>query len=576
MTRTLLLTGLLGLLGGPLGAQAPTEFSAGQSRAGTIAPGDTLRVAFDLPADHFFLATLDQWDIDLAVRWLGPEGKLLCYFDGASGGSLEILSGRNEAAGTYTFEIIPLSSARRAGEYELYLQRVEPVATELAARIDQIMAPYDRQDSPGAAVAILRGGELAFAKGYGMANLEHAVPFRPETVADIGSVAKQMTGLGILLLQQRGALSVDDTIQKYLPEVPDFGAPITLRHLMHHTSGLREIYGTTAIAGLRPGDWISQEDALRMVRRQRELNFPPGERYLYCNTAYMLLADLIRRVSGQPFETWMRENIFLPLGMEDTYIMDEQGELFPGRADAYDFSDRGGFRQVYDNSTVQGAGGVYSTVVDLVKWLDHFRTADLGGATVRRQMLTPGVLANGDTLDYAAGLVLSRHRGVDRIAHTGSSAGYRAIVSYYPELELGFVITSNRADFGRSKSVAEIDEFLLAPHFTEPPAAAAEKIKPPAPEPPVLSADALAPYTGRYYSPELGTEYRLVLEQGQLIARHARNEPIHLDPTATPDAFSASRGAFDEAVFERGPAGRITGMRIANGRVLRLWLDKVE
>lgn len=576
MIRYLAISGLLSLCGGSLGAQVTAELRPGQAQAGAIAPGDTLRVDFDLAADHFFLATLDQWDIDLAVRWLDSEGKLLRYFDGASGGSLEILSGRNGAAGTYTFEIFPLPSARRAGEYELYLQRVEPVATELAARIDQIMAPYDRQDTPGAAVGILRGGELAFAKGYGMANLEHALPFRPETVSDIGSVAKQMTCLGILLLQQRGALSVDDPIRDYLPEVPDFGSPITIRHLMHHTSGLREIYGTTAIAGLRPGDWIRQEDALRMVRRQRELNFPPGERYLYCNTAYMLLADLISRVSEQPFETWMRENIFQPLGMEDTYIMDEQGELFPGRADSYEFSDRGGFRQIYDNSTVQGAGGVYSTVGDLVKWLDHFRTADLGGDTVRRQMLTPGVLANGDTLDYAAGLVLSRHRGVDRIWHTGSSAGYRAVVSYYPALELGFVITSNRADFGRSERVAEIAEFLLTPHFTDPPPAAAEKIKPSAPEPPALDPDALAAYTGRYYSPELGTEYQLVLEQGQLIARHARNEPILLDPTATPDAFSATSGAFDAAVFERGPAGRITGMRIANGRVLRLWLNKVE
>lgn len=576
MFRNLLLTVALFFLGGSLGAQSATDLQPGQSRTGAIAPGDTLRFTFTLPANHFFLATLDQWDIDLAVRWLDAKGKIMGYFDASGSGSLEMVTGRSDAAGTYVLELSPYRSATEPGAYELQLQRVEPVATELAQRIDQIMAVFDRQDLPGAAIGVLRDGELAFAKGYGMANLEQAIPFRPETVSDIGSISKQITAFGILLLQQEGKLSLDDDIRQYLPEVPDFGTPITIRHLIHHTSGLREIYGTTAIAGLRTGDVILQEDALRMVQRQRELNFPPGEQYLYCNTGYMLLADIISRVSGQPFESWMQEHIFAPLGMEDTYIMDEPGELFPNRADSYTFSTQGGFRQLYDNSTVQGAGGIYTTLGDLAKWMDNFRTARLGGDTVRQQMFTRGRLNNGDTLDYAAGLIRIEYRGVERIWHTGSSAGYRAILSYYPELELGFITKSNRADFGRAGIDKQLAEWLLTPFFTEPEPAASTRERRPKPQPLDLTPTELARYTGRYYSPELSTEYQLVVDADRLTATHARNEDIILMPTETADEFSARGGVINQAVFERDSDGRIKGMRISNGRVLRLWLEKVE
>jgi CubicO group peptidase (beta-lactamase class C family) len=262
--------------------------------------------------------------------------------------------------------------------------------------------------------------------------------------------------------------------------------------------------------------------------------------------------------------------------MEDTYIMDEPGELFTNRADSYTLSSRGGFRQVYDNSTVQGAGGVYTTVGDLAKWLLNLRTARVGGEAVCQQMLTRGILNNGDTLDYAYGLILSEYRGLRRIWHTGSSAGYRNIFSYYPDLELGFLVKSNRTDFGGSSIVDELDAYLLTPHYTEPapvrgPRAAADD-----PKPLALGPEALAPYTGRYYSPELGTVYQLVIENGQLTARHARNEPVAMTPAAVPDEFTAREGAFREAVFERGTDGQITGVRISNGRVLRLWLAKME
>jgi CubicO group peptidase (beta-lactamase class C family) len=541
--------------------------------SGTIAPGDTLRYAIALPADHFFAGYLDQWEIDLAIRILAPDGTVRQRIDGPARGP-EVFSAQSDSAGTYMLEVIPFRSARAPGEFELQLVRVEPVARELAARIDQIMTVYDRQDTPGAAVGILQGGKLAFAKGYGMANLEHAIPFRPETISDIGSVSKQITCFGILLLEQQGRLSLDDDIRQYLPEVPDFGTPITIRHLMYHTSGLREIYGTTAIAGVRSGDWISQEDALRMVSRQRELNFPPGEQYLYCNTAYMLLADIISRVSEQPYETWLREQVFLPLGMEDTYVMDEQGELFPNRADSYTFSSDGGFRQIYDNSTVQGAGGIYTTVGDLAKWLDNFRTARVGGTAVRDRMWERGLLNSGDTLDYAAGLIRSEHRGVRRIWHTGSSAGYRAIISYYPDLDMGFLIKSNRADFGGSGIAGQIADFLLAPHFTEPESERERRPRPPRQPAISYSAAELQDFAGRYYSPELGTEYQFLVEAGQLTVRHARNDTFTLAPTADRDVFAARRGAFNRAAFERAADGRLTGVRIGNGRVLRLWMEK--
>jgi len=441
----------------------------------------------------------------------------------------------------------------------------------LAGKIDQFYQNWDSPDKPGCAVGVIKDGMVVFAKGYGMANLEHQIPFSPETVSDIGSVAKQITDFGIALLVRQGKLALTDDIRKFLPYVPDFGHVIQVQHLIHHTSGLREIYGTEAIRGNRGGDAIFQEDVLRLVTLQRELNFPPGDRYLYCNTAYALLAEIIEKVGGTGFEDWMRGHIFSRLGMTQTYIMDQQGELFPRTADSYYPHGEGQYVKAYDNSTIRGQGGVYASLTDMLKWTQNLLTPALGGAEVIRQMTTRGILNNGDTLNYAFGLEVENYRGVRSWSHSGSSAGFRSLLYVFPDHGLGIMVKNNSPEIPLPGLIELVAEHFLADELS--PRARAEQRVRTVREPYPLSAEALREYAGRYLSPELETWYELFVEDGKLMGRHFRQELLELEPVGK-DSFRADSGALSEVEFERGAGGAVTGFRVSNGRVLNLLFVK--
>lgn len=438
-------------------------------------------------------------------------------------------------------------------------------------QIDSLFTTYQQGSNPGLAVGVLKGGQLMFSKGYGLANLEHGLPFTPNTISDIGSLAKQITCFAIVLLAQRQQLNLDDNIQKYLPEVPNFGQPITIRHLVHHTSGLREIYGMLELVGWRQGDAVRQEEALNLVQHSQELNFPPGSRYSYCNTAYMLLAEIIQKASGKKFEDWMREEIFRPLGMNDTYVMDVQGELFPHTADSYMMSDQNVWIKLYDNSTVIGAGGIYTTLPDLARWCNNYRDGKVGGRQAIQKMFQRGVLSNGDSLNYAFGLETLPYRGLRRIQHTGASAGYRAALLYFPQQDLAILVKSNFANFNSQLTCERIADILLAESFTEPaPSLAllnrsASKGLPSPPGP-------LQDYAGQYYCPELETTYTFQIEGDSLVGVHRYNgkfsiQPVDEDRFSGPSFMSTLR-------FERDANGVIQGLRVSNGRVLNLWMKK--
>lgn len=242
-------------------------------------------------------------------------------------------------------------------------------AQDLETTVDSLLSAWNGADRPGIAVAYFEGGRTVFQKAYGLANLEHGIAWQTDTVSDAGSVSKQFMGFAMVLLEEEGKLSLDDDIRTHLPELPDFGHPITIDDLIYHRSGLREIYATLAMIGRRGGDAIFQEEAQTLVKHQAELQFEPGSRYLYNNTEYMLLADIVEVVTGMEFHDWMRERIFAPLGMDDTTIMTRQGQVIPRVATSYSRNRNGEWSQIYDNSTIQGAGGIYTTVEDLGKWI---------------------------------------------------------------------------------------------------------------------------------------------------------------------------------------------------------------
>lgn len=438
------------------------------------------------------------------------------------------------------------------------------------ARLDSLMRASDRTDGPGYAIGIIQNGMPVYSRATGMANLETRAVFRPETVSDIGSVAKQFTCMAVLLLAEQGKLDPDEDIRKYLDGIPDFGKTITIRHLMNHTSGLREIYDMIALKGWQQGDGIRQADAADLVGHSMGLNFEPNTEYAYCNTGYMLLGNLVTKLGGKPFETWMREHIFLPLGMENTYIMDHQGELFPDCAESYARSSGGPWVKLYDNSTAYGQGGIYSTIPDMLKWLDNFRTGKVGGKVALEALSRQGVLNNGDTLSYALGIEHGNYQGVPLLKHTGSSAGYRAIMCYIPGSDLGIMLKSNFAGFN-AEAVAETVLDIL---FNLP------KVKQVAPRPTPSATPLSSPispltdYIGRYFSPELEVFYEVFEEKGVLLAK-GRKIPIVEFEAIKADTFRG-KAFVDEIVFERDKKKGVVGMRISAGGAQKIWMEKTK
>jgi CubicO group peptidase (beta-lactamase class C family) len=347
----------------------------------------------------------------------------------------------------------------------------------MEARIDSVFAQYTVPFSPGCAVGVVRDGQLAFARGYGMADLQHGIPITPASIFHVASVSKQFAAMAVTLLAAEGKLSLDDEVRTHVAEVPDFGTPITIRHLIHHTSGLRDQWSLLSLAGWRPDDPKSEADILWLVSRQRALNFPPGAEYLYSNTGYTLLGTIVHRVTGQTLREFTQERIFTPLGMASTHFHDDHTMVVPGRTSAY--ASRGGSSEagadawrisipVFDNA---GATSLFTTVEDLARWEAHFLHPVVGGAAVLEQMHERGRLASGEEIPYAFALVHGTYRGLRTIGHSGADAGYRADFLRFPDHRHAFITLCNVASAnaaGLNRAVAAI---VLERHLPEEPAA---------------------------------------------------------------------------------------------------------
>lgn len=367
-------------------------------------------------------------------------------------------------------------------------------------RMQQFLAKWSRPDGPGGSVAVVRDGKILYESGFGKANLEYDIPNSPTTVFHIASVSKQFTAFAIGLLAHQGKLSYNDDIRKYLPEMHDFGKTITIRHLLNHTSGLRDQWEMLAIAGWRLDDVITQEHIRRMAFREQELNFTPGSKFLYCNTGYSLLAEIVERVSHQPFPVFAQENIFRPLGMTHTRVHNDNSEIIPNRAYSYTASGTG-YRLSALNYANEGATSVFTTVGDLAKWLDNLDTKRIGGAALIGEMETSGTLNNGRKTGYGFGLSVGRYRGLETVGHNGSDAGFRTDTLRFPAKRLSVIVLCNFAQATSSVYSKRIADIFLESEFPDPPGSAsgtpAATRKPAGPGVSV-SQDRLKAYAGIY------------------------------------------------------------------------------
>lgn len=334
--------------------------------------------------------------------------------------------------------------------------------------IDQIFEKWNRTDSPGCSVGIYKDGELAFAKGYGMSNLEHGTPITPSSIFHVASVSKQFATFCIGLLEEDGKLSVDDEVRKYVPRLPDFGHSITIRHLIHHTSGIRDQWSLLRYAGWREEDLVTEEDVMTLLERQIDLNFEPGEKYLYSNSGYTLLAVTIKAVSGKTIREFAHERIFEPLGMTRTHFHDDHSEIVLDRTQAYTPRNGGSYHISIPEFALSGATSLFTTVEDLAKWERNFTTAKVGSPALIEKMQQRGVLRDGEEISYGWALDNRTYRGAKVVEHAGADHGYRAHFMRLPEYGIAVSCLANLSVMTPGKLCERVVDVLLGDQLDAP------------------------------------------------------------------------------------------------------------
>lgn len=326
--------------------------------------------------------------------------------------------------------------------------------------VDQLFAAYQKAASPGCSLGVIRDGAFAYSKGYGLASLELGVPLSPSSVFYLASVSKQFTAASIVLAAEQGFLSLDDDIHKYIPELPDYGQPITLRQMLHHTSGLRDYLSLLQLSGRNVLDVHPTSEMMDLIVRQKALNFNPGSEYLYSNTNYFLLAQVIKRATQKPLSTFAEENIFRPLGMSHTHFYDDNEVVVAGRVPAYEPGKDGAFKVSWStNFEGVGDGGLMSSVDDLMLWDRNFYENRLGKGTLLKEMQTRGILNSGKPIEYALGLQVGNYRGLPTVEHGGALFGYRTEILRFPEQRFSVICLCNLASAnasGLSRGVADV------------------------------------------------------------------------------------------------------------------------
>ena len=384
-----------------------------------------------------------------------------------------------------------------------------------AAKVDEIFARYDKPGSPGCAVGVYREGGLLYSRGYGEADLERGVRITPSTVFYIASTAKQFTAMSIWLLARQNRLSLDDDIRKYIPEMLDYGRPITVRHLLYHTSGVRDYTDLLGLAGRRPEEVSTNADILALTVRQKKLNFRTGAAHQYTNSNYILLAEILKRVSGQTLREFARVNIFDPLGMKSTQYVNDHTLVIPNRALGYASAGEGKYVAAVSNAERIGPAGLYTTVEDLARWDQNFYSGVVGGKDLLENMVTPGRLSDGKVLDYASGLMLGTYRGAPTVRHSGHSTGYRSELLRFPALRFSVATLCNDESNARPERLAErVADVYLGDRLS---AADGSTGPPPSPSrnPAAVPAEKMAAALGDYWNPKTGEVRQMVLRSGQ-------------------------------------------------------------
>lgn len=522
----------------------------------------------ELKKDALVSGYIDQHKGDLYVALIGPNKDKIGQYDYFAKGIDKYLF-RTKSDGVYT--LVVSSWTRDGGDYSIMLNGAEALSSTPETRVEQVVKAALGPDAntPGVAIAVQKEGKLIYDKGFGNADMEQKAKVTPTTVFHIASVSKQFTAFAIAVLADQGKISLDDDIRKYLPEMHDFGTPITICQLVHHTSGLRDQWNLLTIAGWRMDDVITMPQVMRILSKQTELNFKPGDEHLYCNSGFTLMGEIVHRVTKEPFPVWCKANIFDPLGMKNTLFFDDHEKIVENRAYSYYQDNHNQFKKSVLSYANAGATSLFTTVEDLSLWAQNFETVKVGNENVMNIMKSKYVLNNGDTIAYSFGQSYRKYKGLNAYSHSGGDAGFRSFLLRFPDQHVSISVFSNFAQFPVSDLTYQLADLYLADQMKEEapkPATAPSNNSTEKETPFDKSTVKLADYTGRYYSPELETYYTLDVMSDTLTTHHQRLDDMKLRPTK-PDAFSTNDLGNLEFYREKG---KIAGFRVSDGRVRNL------
>lgn len=404
-------------------------------------------------------------------------------------------------------------------------------------RVDKLFAQYDRPDSPGCAVGVIQDGRFIYKRGYGSANLDYGVPLTAKSVFYIASTSKQFTAASIAILADQGRISLEDDVRKYVPELPDYGQVVRIRHLVHHTSGIRDYLTLMSLAGMPYENVLTEENTIALIARQRELNFKPGEEYLYSNSGYFLLSVIVKRASGKSLGQFADEHIFKPLGMKNTHFHENRNLIVKERVTAYAAAPENSFRvEYYSNFDKVGDGGLLTSVDDLYLWDQNFYENKLRPRNLMEQIQIPGKFNDGRSQDYAFGLNIGEYKGLASVSHGGSFMGFRTELLRFPGQRFSVVCLCNVSIANPASLARQVADIYLAEDIQK----------------------GLTQFAGRFHSPELEATYDITVVGENLMLRGSRLNPSGRDSFA----FGSST-----LRFNRNSGGIITGFNLEAGRV---------
>lgn len=539
-------------------------------RTAHLEAGQIFKYHIRLQKGQFASIKVHQQSVGISYAVYTPEDSLIIYEDLNAPYQTEVINITAATSGNYRVEIFWDYGRPQNGEFSIKWDRLETTGKTAPLRAEQLMKSWYSTNEPGAAVAVIQHGKVIFKSAIGVANMEHDIPITSRSPFDLASCSKQFTGFAIAMLVDQGVISLEDDVRKYLPELPDFGRKITIENLVYHTSGLRNWDAMSNSMGFRPEDVFTVDMVYKMICNTSELNFTPNQQFRYNNTGYNLLALIVEKVTGQQYDAWMNTNIFIPLKMENSFIRDHGNKVVPHRVNSYKHGKEA-FIANTENVSAMGSSSQYSSIDDLVAWINNFESGKAGGKKVLELLKRKTRLNNGDTLSfYAFGNGFGNHKGVSKIEHLGLISGFRTAISRFPSPGLSVIYLSNDnndATYSRAWTIADVFlQNLKQPNikpvqFPELKKSLAETMSFKVENYPVDIKE----YEGIYYADEINCHYKLANKSGVLTAISYRFDEVLLQWKAA-DSFSSNFQTFGRSFeFVRDENKSISAFKLTGG-----------